>query len=353
MGSDGSNFGGIGMKTTRAREKFWLAAGGMGIALACLAAFAQTVLAASEPASAKGQAYPTKPIRLIVPFATGSTTDTLARIVGQKLTETWGQQVVVDNRAGAGGNIGTDIVAKAAADGYTLLMAAGSHAINPSLYRKLPYDAVKDFAPVTLVGSAPQLVVAYPGLAAASIRELIALAKARPGQIHYASGGSGSPSHLAMELFKSMAGIDLVHVPYKGGTLVLNAVLSGEVQLTSGNIRSYMPHVKAGKLKGLGVTSPSRSPAAPEVPTIAESGLPGYSVTAWWGVLAPAATPKAIVTRLHGEIARHLQVPELRNRLAAVGIDTVGSAPEEFGAFIRKELVIWAKVVKESGARID
>lgn len=231
--------------------------------------------------------------------------------------------------------------------------AASSHAINPSLYRKLPYDAVKDFAPVTLVGSAPQLLVAHAGLAAASIRELIALAKARPGQIHYASGGNGTPSHLTMELFKSMAGVDLVHVPYKGGDPVFNAVLSGEVQLTSGNIRAMMPHVKAGKLKALAVTGSSRSPAAPEVPTIAESGLPGYSVTAWWGMLAPAGTPQAIVTRLHREVARLLQAPDLRDRLAAAGIDTVGSSPKEFGAYIRQEIATWAKVVKESGARVD
>ncbi len=343
------------MKTMTASVKFFLVVAGAGLGFACPAALAQTTLAASAPAlkSAKGQAYPTKPIRLIVPFAIGSTTDTLARIVGQKLAESWGQQVVVDNRAGAGGNIGTDIVAKAAADGYTLLMAAGSHAINPSLYRKLPYDAVKDFAPVTQVGSAPQLLVSHAGLAAASIRELIALAKARARQIHYASGGNGTPSHLSMELFKSMAGVDLVHVPYKGGETVLNAVLSGEVQLTFGNIRSMMPHVKLGKLKALAVTSSSRSPAAPEVPTIAESGLPGYSVTAWWGMLAPAGTPKAIITQLHRELARLLQAPALRERLAAVGIDTAGSSPEAFGAFIRREIATWAKVVKDSGARID
>lgn len=323
------------------------------LAAALALGFMSPLVNAQAAETTTGQAYPTKAIRLIVPFASGSTTDTLARIIGQKLTESWGRQVVIDNRAGAGGNIGTEIVAKAAADGYTLLLAAGSHAINPSLYRKLPYDAVKDFAPVTQVGSAPQLLVAHSGLAAASIRELIALAKARPRQIHYASGGSGAPSHLAMELFKSMAGVDLVHVPYKGGTLVLNAVLSGEVQLTSGNIRSYMPHVRAGRLKALAVTGASRTPAAPEVPTIAESGLPGYSVTAWWGVLAPAGTPKAIITRLHRDVARLLQAPDLRARLAAVGITTVGNSPKEFGAFIRQEIATWAKVVKESGARID
>ena len=299
------------------------------------------------------QQYPEKAIRMIVPFGTGSTTDTLARIVGQKFTETWGQPVVIDNRGGAGGNIGTEMVAKAAGDGYTLLMAAGSHAINPSLYGKLPYDAVRDFAPVTLIGSAPQLLIASMGLSANSVRELIALAAARPGQLRYASGGNGSPSHLAMELFKSMARVDMVHVPYKGGDPVLVALLSGEMHLYFGNIRAMMPQVRAGKLKALAVTSPKRSPAVLDIPTIAESGLPGYSMMAWWGLLAPAATPKAIVSQLQAEVARMLKEPALRERLAAVGIDAVGSSPEEFGAYIRQEIRTWSKVVKEAGVRID
>jgi tripartite-type tricarboxylate transporter receptor subunit TctC len=299
------------------------------------------------------QQYPSKAIRVIVPFGTGSTTDTLARLLGQKLAETWGQPVVIDNRAGAGGNIGTDMVAKAAGDGYTLLMAAGSHTINPALYRKLPYDAVRDFAPVTLVGSAPQLLVATASLPANSVRELIALAAGKPGQLRYASGGNGSPSHLAMELLKSMARVDMVHVPYKGGDGVLVALLSGEMHLYFGNIRAMMPQVKAGKLKALAVTGPKRSPAAADIPTIAESGLPGYSMLAWWGLLAPAGTPGTIVTRLYREMARMLQEPALRERLAAVGIDTAGSAPEEFGAFIRAEIATWGKVVKTAGVHID
>lgn len=311
-----------------------------------------SIAGASEPASSR-QGYPTKAIRMIVPFGTGSTTDTLARIVGQKFNEAWGQPVVVDNRGGAGGNIGTEMVARAAADGYTLLMAAGSHAINPSLYTKLQYDAVRDFAPVTLVGSAPQLLIASMSLPANSVRELIALAAAKPGQLRYASGGNGSPSHLAMELFKSMARVDMVHVPYKGGDPVLVALLSGEVQLYFGNIRAMMPHVRAGKLKALGVTSPNRSPAVPEIPTIAESGLPGYSMLAWWGLLAPAGTPKGIVMQLQTEVARMLREPALRDRLAAVGIDAVGSSPEAFGAFIRREIGTWSKVVKAAGVRID
>ena len=332
------------MKTRAWATKGWVAAGA-GLVLLWPAAGMT-----SEPAT---QGYPTKAIRMIVPFGTGSTTDTLGRIVAQKFTEAWGQPVVIDNRGGAGGNIGTEMVAKAAGDGYTLLMAAGSHAINPGLYGKLSYDAVRDFAPVTLVGSSPQLLIASTGLPANSVRDLIALAGAKPGQLRYASGGNGSPSHLAMELFKSMARIDMVHVPYKGGDPVLVALLSGEMQLYFGNIRAMMPHVRAGKLKALGVTSPKRSPAVPEIPTIAESGLPGYSMMAWWGLLAPAATPKAIVMQLQREVARMLTEPVLRDRLAAVGIDAAGSTPEAFGTYIRQEIKTWSKVIKEAGVRID
>jgi tripartite-type tricarboxylate transporter receptor subunit TctC len=324
---------------------------GAGLCVACIAVAKPPP--ATAAASAQAPAYPSKAIRMIVPFETGSTTDTLARLVGSRLTEIWRQQVVVDNRGGAGGNIGSDMVAKAAADGYTLLMAAGSHAINPSLYRKLSYDVLKDFASVTLVGAAPQLLVVTFSLQAASIRELIALAKAKPGQINYASGGAGSPSHLTVELFKSMAGINMVHVPYKGGGPVLSALLSGEAQLYAGNIRAMMAQVRAGKLKALAVTSAMRSPAASEVPTIAESGLPGFSVTAWWGLLAPANTPRAIVNKLQREVASLLKGPELRDRLARDAIDTIGSSSEEFDTFIRHELARWAKVVKESGARVD
>lgn len=338
------------MNTTTASVTCLLAAAaGLGVAWSAVAATGP----APAPTSSQQPAYPTKAIRLIVPFGTGSTTDTLARLVGQKLAEAWGHPVVIDNRAGAGGNIGTDMVAKAAGDGYTLLMAAGSHSINPVLYRKLPYDAVKDFAPVSLVGSAPQLLIATASLPANSVRELIALAAGKPGQLLYASGGSGSPSHLAMELFKSMARVDMVHVPYKGGDPVLVALLSGEVHLYFGNIRAMMPHVRAGKLKALAVTSPKRSPAVPEIPTVAESDLPGYSMIAWWGLLAPAATPRPIVTRLYREVARMLQDAALRERLAAVGIDTAGSNPEEFGAFIRAEIATWTNVVKTAGVRID
>jgi tripartite-type tricarboxylate transporter receptor subunit TctC len=328
--------------------KFLSAAAGLAVILASAPAAAQ-----AAPSASKDSTYPVKPLRLVVPFAAGSTVDTLARLVAQKLTENWGQQAVVDNRSGAGGVIGTDMAAKAAPDGYTLLMAAGSHAINPSLYRKLPYDTVKDFAPVTLVASAPMVVYAHPSVHAASIGELIALAKSKPGQIHYASGGNGSPSHLTMERFRAMAGIDLVHVPYKGGGTIFTALLSGEVQLHAGSMLGLMPQVKAGKLKALAVTGERRSPAAADLPTVAESGLPGFAASGWWGLLLPAGTPKALVTRLHREVVRVLQAPDVRERLAANGIDPVGNNPDEFAAYIRQEMAIWSKVVKDAGLRAE
>ena len=313
----------------------------MLIALACCAC------------AAAAQPYPTRPVRLVVPFAPGSTTDSLARIVANRITDPLGQQVVVDNRPGAGGNIGTEIVARAAADGHTLLMAAGSHAINPSLYRALGYDAVKDFAPITLVGEAPLIVVANPQLAANSMSEFIALAKSKPGQLSYASGGSGSPSHLAMELLKSMAAIEITHVPYKGGAPVLTALLGGEVQVTAGGMLAMLPQVRAKKLKALAVTGARRAPVAPEIPTVAESGVPRYQVTGWWGLLAPAGTPAAIVARLEREVARQLQSRELRERLSNEGIEAVGGSPAQFAAYLKEDIDKWAKVVKSSGARAE
>ncbi len=302
---------------------------------------------------ASAQLYPARPVRLVVPFAPGSTTDSLARLIANRITEPLGQQVVVDNRPGAGGNIGTEIVARATADGHTLLMAAGSHAINPSLYRKLPFDAVKDFAPITLVGEAPLVLVAYPQLSASSMPELIALAKSKPGQLSYASGGSGSPSHLAMELLKSMAGIELTHVPYKGGAPVLTALLSGEVQVTAGGMLALLPQIRAKKLKALAVTSAKRSPVAPEIPTVAESGVARYQVTGWWGLLAPAGTPSSVVARLEREVASQLQSRELRERLSSEGIEAIGSSPQHFAAYLNEDIAKWAKVVKLSGARAE
>lgn len=314
------------------------------IVMACLAFCVTGALA---------QNYPNRPLRMVIPYAPGSTTDTLGRLMGQKLGEALGQHVIIDNRAGAGGNIGTEIVAKALPDGYTLVMVPGSHAINPSLYPKLPFDPVNDFAPIALVASAPLLIAAHSALPASSVRELIALAKAKPGGLRYASGGTGSPSHLVMELFKSMAGIDIIHVPYKGGGSVLNAILSGEVQLTSSGVLVLLPLARAGRIKALAVTAAQRISVAPEIPTVAESGLPGYVVSGWWALLAPARTPVAVVERLNREVVRALNSHELRERFAADGMVAVGSSPAEFSAFLQREIAMWSKVVRESGARAE
>ena len=297
--------------------------------------------------------YPSKAIRMICPFATGSTADMTARVGAQALTDAFGRQVVVDNRTGAGGNIGAEIVAKAPADGYTLLTNGSNHAINVTLYPSLPFDALRDFVPVSQLAQAPQLVAIHSSVPANTTREFIALAAAKPGELRYGSGGNGSPSHLAIELMKSIAGVKIVHVPYKGGDNTLVALLSGEVQLSSASIRLLMPHIKGGRLKALGVTSIKRSPAIPDIPTIAEGGVPGYNMTAWWGVFAPAKIPKTIVAKLNDALAQGVRRAEVRDRLANVGVDTVGNTPAEFDALVRREVVQWAKVIKESGARVD
>jgi tripartite-type tricarboxylate transporter receptor subunit TctC len=301
-----------------------------------------------------GETYPTKPIRMIVPFPAGGTTDILARSVGQKLGEAVGRQVIIDNRPGAGGNIGSDMVAKAAPDGYTLLMGTvGTHAINASLYAKMPYDHIQDFAPITLVAAVPNVLVVNPSVEAKSVRELIALAKAKPGQLSFASSGNGTSIHLSGELFKTMAGIDMLHVPYKGSAPALTDLIGGQVNLMFDNLPSSLPHIKAGKLRALAVTSGKRSPALPDVPTIAEAGLPGFEASSWFGVFAPAGTPKEIITRLNMEIVKALTSPELKERLAAQGAEAVGNSPEQFAAHIRSETAKWAKVVKASGATVD
>jgi tripartite-type tricarboxylate transporter receptor subunit TctC len=305
------------------------------------------------PLAANAQAYPARPVRIVVPFAPGSTTDALSRLLGQKLSEAWGQTVVIDNKPGAGGNIGEDAVAKATPDGYTIMVAAGSHTINPSLYGKLPFDAAKDFAPIAMLGSAPLLIVAHPSLPASNVRELIALAKLKPGLLNYASGGSGSPSHLVMELFKSMAGVNIVHVPYKGGAPVMTAILANEVQLTPAGLIGLMPFVKSGRLKAIATTGQKRSAAAPDIPTVAESGLPGYHMGGWWGVFAPTGTPGPVLVKLHADIMRVMQSPDVRAKFVSDGIDSSSMTAEEFGAYVRDEMVTMARVVKESGAKVD
>ena len=315
------------------------------LAAACAIAF--VVL----PAVAQPQ-YPVKSIRIVVPLAAGGPSDLLARTVGQKITEAWGQAVVIDNRTGANGVVGTELVAKSAPDGYTLGMGTnGTHGINAALFSKLPYDTVNDFAPIARLGVAPYVLVAHPSLPVKGVPELIQLARARPGQITIASGGSAS--HLASALFKSMAGVDLLLVPYKGNSLAVTAVLSGEISLVFGNIAQSLPQVKAGRMRALGVTSARRSAVMPEVKTIAEAGVPGFETSTWYGMLAPAATPRAIVDRLNGEIVRILQLPDVRERLAAEAFELPADTPDQFAAIIRSELSRWAKVVKDTGARVE
>jgi tripartite-type tricarboxylate transporter receptor subunit TctC len=311
------------------------------------------VLLVSTMDSSFAQTYPTKPIRIIVPFAPGGGSDILSRILGPKLTKSWGQSVIVDNRGGAGGIVGTEMVAKAPPDGYTLTMGyIGTHAINPSLYPKLSYDPVKDFAPVALVAAMPNILVVHPSLPVKSVQELIALAKSKPGELNYGSGGVGTAPHLAGELFNYMAGVKMVHIPYKGSGPALTELLGGHLSLMFNTMVQTTPHVKADKLRGLGVTSAKRSAAIPELPTIAESGLPGYEMVGWFGVLAPAGTPKEIVTKLNIEINKILNMPDVKELLVTLGSEPTGiTTPEQFGAFIKAEITKWAKVVKESGMK--
>jgi tripartite-type tricarboxylate transporter receptor subunit TctC len=305
--------------------------------------------------SAAAQGYPAKPIRFVVPYPPGGSVDIAARAVGQKLTEAWGQPVVIDNRAGAGGNIGADLVAKSPADGYTLLMGAvATHAINPTLYGKLPYDPVKDFTPVALVVQVPNILVLNPSVPAQSVKELIELARAKPGTLNFGSGSTGSTGHLAGELFNTMAGVKMVHIPYKGAAPATTDLLSGQIHLMFDNLANALPNVKAGKLHALAVTTLRRSPAVPELPTVAESGLPGFDLTTWFGVMVPAGTPPDIVAKLNAEIVRGLSTKDMRERLEKMGAEPpLNNTPENFAAFIRTEAAKYAKVVKDSGAKVE
>lgn len=306
-------------------------------------------------AAAQGSApaYPTRPIRAIVPFPAGGGIDTVIRILAPKMSESLGQQLIIDNRAGASGTLGTEVVAKSAPDGYTLLGTFSSHSQNQILYRKLPFDTLRDFAPITLFGTVPNILVSNPSLPVKSVKELVALAKRRPGDILYASIGPASPSHLTAELFNSMAGVKTTHVPYKGAAPSLVALVSGETQITFTTVLVAVPYLKANRLRALGVTSLKRSAALPDVPTLDEAGIPGFDSTAWWGLLAPAKTPKPIIDRLFNVATATMKTPEIRARLDQLGAEPGGQTPEAFDQLIRDDIDKWGKVVKALGITAD
>ncbi|HXF66178.1 MAG TPA: tripartite tricarboxylate transporter substrate binding protein [Burkholderiales bacterium] len=314
------------------------------------AAVMAAVLACAA-AQAAGQ-YPSRPVRLIIPFPPGGSNDIVGRMIGLQLSERLGRAVVVDNRGGAGGVIGTEIAAKSQPDGHTLLIVSVAYAFNPALY-KLSYDPVKSFVPVAMIGTGPNALAVHPGVAAQSVKELIALAKAKPGELHYASAGVGTFQHLGSELFRIMAGINLVHVPYKGGGPATIAVVAGQAQISIGSLIQTLPHIRAGRLRVLGTGGAKRAAILPEVPTIAEAGLPGYEASNWWGILAPAGTPAAVVRRLHEEVAAIVASPEVQKWFVSEGAEAVNRSPEEFGKFIQTEIVKWARVVKQAGIKAE
>jgi tripartite-type tricarboxylate transporter receptor subunit TctC len=306
---------------------------------------------AQTPSTGSGQAYPARPIRLIVPFPPGGGTDITARAVAQKLSEAWGQTVVVDNRPGANGTIGVDIAAKSAPDGHTLTMISSSHAVNTGLHVKQPYDLLRDLAPITQATSQPYALVINPSVPAKSVKELVAVAKGKPGSLNYGSSGTGGISHLAGALLGSLTGTELVHVPYKGGAQALVDVISGQIQILFGTLLLTGPHIKAGRLRVLAVTTPQRWPGTPELPTMQEAGVPGFVITQWYGMLAPAKTPQPVVMKLNKEIARLLHQPDVKEKLAADGADAVGNTPGEFGAHIKSEIAKYGKLVKQIGLK--
>ena len=309
------------------------------------------LLASVCAAVAHAQSYPARPIRIVVPFPPGGGTDVVARTIAQKMNETLGQPVIVDNRAGANGIIGADLVAKAPADGYTVLINIASHAINATLYAKLPYDTLNDLAPVSLLAEYPFVITVHPSLPAKTLREFIAIAKARSGQLTYASSGNGSGPHLGMELFMSMADINMIHVPYKGSGQAMTDLVSGQVQVFLNNFLAGMQMIKAGKLRALAVTSRNRSPAAPELPTVSEAGVPGYVVTGWYGMFVPAATPAAIVNTLNNGAVRALHSKDVNDRLTNEAAEIVASTPPQFGEFLKAEIAKWAGVIRKSKLR--
>ena len=315
-----------------------------------IARLACAALAAAAAGAAFAQAgYPSKPVRLVVPSSAGGGTDIVARIIAPDLSKRLGQQVVIDNRPGAGTMIGIEVAAKSPPDGYTLLMGLSTLAINSALYKKVPYDPQRDFAPITQAISSASIIVVHPSVPVKTLKELIAFARARPGQINYASAGTGTYPHMTMELFLSMAKLKMVHIPYKGTAPAMIDMVAGQVATMAATILTGMPQIRAGRLRPLGITSAARSPIVPDIPTVAEAGLPGYESVQWYGMLAPARTPRDIITRLHGEATRVLQQPEIKARFAGDGADPVGSSPEEFTRYIQSELTKWARVARDAG----
>jgi tripartite-type tricarboxylate transporter receptor subunit TctC len=311
-------------------------------AIGCGAAFAQ---------GAAG--YPAKPIRIVVPFPPGAFNDSLGRMLGQRFQEAWGQPGIVENRPGAGSLVGTELAAKSAPDGYTLLVVALPFSVLQSLRPQAKLDVTRDFMPVIQAGATPNVLVVHPSLPVQSVQDFIKLARAKPGQLAYASSGSGSSNHLSMEMFKSMTGTDIVHIPYKGSSPAMTDLIAGQVQAFFDNAPNALPHVRAGKLRALAVTTSARSSFAPDLPTVSESGVPGYEITAWFGVVAPAGAPREIIEKLNGEIQRFLAAPDARDRFQKAGVEPVGGSAQQFGDFLRKEVAKWAKVVKDSGAKVE
>lgn len=318
---------------------------GFALVVSTAAAFAQSGGAAS---------YPGKPVRLIVPFPPGSSTDIVSRLLAQKMSEAWGHQMIVDNRPGAGGAIGVEQAARSAADGYTLVIGhIGTHGVNPSLFPKLPYDPLKDFSPITQTVSLPLILVTHPSLPTRNVKELTALAKARAGQLNYASGGNGSAAHLAVEYYKLLAGVDMVHVPYKGTGPALTDLMAGNLSLTITGMPPLMPHIKSGRLRALAVTTKERVSQLPALPTFAESGYPDYEINSWQALFAPAGTPSDVVAKINAEVGRTLKLPDIRDRLNGLGAVAVGSSPEQTLALVKSEILKWARVVKAAGIRVD
>ncbi len=315
--------------------------------------YALAAVAAPLAIAAAAQSYPNKPIRIVVPFPPGAFNDTLGRTIAAKFSDGGFGQAFVDNRPGAGSTIGADLVAKSPPDGHTLLIVAFPFAVNATLYTRLPYNTEKDFVPIIHAGATPNLLVAHPSVPVKSVKELVALAKSHPGQLTYASTGSGSSNHISMELFKMMTKTNIVHVPYKGSAPAVTDMIGGHVMMMFDNTPNVLPHVRAGRVKALGVTSLKRSPLAPEVPTVDEAGVPGYEISVWFGVVGPAGIPRDIVARLNGEINKILQMPDVRERFQNGGVEPVGGTPEKFGDHLRSEIAKWGRVVKEAGAKVE